>query len=110
MGGRTPQRATPRVEERKRSKRATGRSPHDDLRDPRYVSACLAAMQSDPDAVLCCTDILFLDEGDLAIAVPPHVEGIRPTGKTPRDRLRQVARACNWYDVYGLARTSALRK
>ena len=83
---------------------------HDDLRDPRYVSACVATMQSHPDAVLCCTDILFLDEGDLAIEVPPHVEGMRPTGKTPRDRLRQVARACNWYDVYGLARTSALSK
>ena len=83
---------------------------HDDLRDPRYVSACLAAMQSHPDAVLCCTDILFLDEGDLAIEVPPHVEGIRPTGKTPRDRLRQVARACNWYEVYGLTRTAALRE
>src|SRR5437660_4871394 len=59
---------------------------HDDLRDPSYLTACVAAMQAHPDAVLCCTGILFLDEADLAIEVPPHVEGLRPTGKTPRDR------------------------
>ena len=83
---------------------------HDDERDPRYVSMCVAAMQSRPDAVLCCTDIFFLDQEGTTPDVPPHVAGIRPTGKTPLDRLRQVARACNWYDVYALARTSALSK
>ena len=83
---------------------------HDDERDPRYVSMCVAAMQSRPDAVLCCTDIFFLDQEGTTPDVPPHVAGIRPTGKTPLDRLHQVARACNWYDVYALARTSALSK
>jgi hypothetical protein len=81
---------------------------HDDLRDPRYVSACVAAMRAEPDAVLCCTDIRFIDEDGLPIDVPPHVAGVRPTDRTVRERVRQVARACNWYDVYGLARTSAL--
>lgn len=83
---------------------------HDDLRDPRCVSACVAAMQTRPDAVLCCTGIRFIDEDGGAIDVAPHVAGIRPTGRTPGERLRQVARACNWYDFYGLARTSALSR
>src|SRR5450759_3059115 len=30
---------------------------HDDLRDRRYVSACVAALRARPDAVLCCTGI-----------------------------------------------------
>jgi glycosyltransferase involved in cell wall biosynthesis len=81
---------------------------HDDARDPRYVSACVAALRRQPDAVLCCTGIRFIDADDRTIDVPAYVAGIRPTGKTPGERLRQVARACNWYDVYGLARTSAL--
>jgi len=83
---------------------------HDDLRDPSYVSACVAAMQSRPDAVLCCTGIRFIDEDGHEIEVPPHVAGTRPVGRTAHDRVRQIARACNWYDVYGLARTSALAK
>lgn len=81
---------------------------HDDVRDPRYVSACVAALRSRPGAVLCCTGIRFIEEDGRVIEVPAHVAGIRPVGKTVRERLRQVARASNWYDVYGLARTSAL--
>jgi glycosyltransferase involved in cell wall biosynthesis len=83
---------------------------HDDLRDPRYVSACVAALRASPDAVLCCTGIRFIDEDGRPVEVPPHVAGLHPVGKTPRERVRQIARACNWYDVYGLARTSALAK
>jgi glycosyltransferase involved in cell wall biosynthesis len=83
---------------------------HDDLRDPSYVSACLAALRQRPDAVLCCTDIRFIDEVGKAIDVPPHVAGIRPVGETAGQRLRQIARACNWFDVYGLARSAALKQ
>lgn len=83
---------------------------HDDLRDPRYVSACVDAMRSRPVAVMCCTEIQFVDEAGRPIEVPAHVKGIRPIGATPRERLRQIARACNWYDVYSLVRTEALRK
>jgi len=83
---------------------------HDDVRDPRYVSACVAALRARPDAVLCCTDIRFIDDDGRVIQVPAHVAGTRPVGKTARERLRQVARASNWYDVYGLASTAALKR
>jgi glycosyltransferase involved in cell wall biosynthesis len=83
---------------------------HDDERDPRYVSACVAALRRQPDAVLCCTGIRFVDGDDRTIDVPAYVAGIRPTGRTPGARMRKVARACNWYDVYGLARMSALAR
>jgi glycosyl transferase family 2 len=85
-------------------------SAHDDLRDARYVTACVAAMRARPDAVLCCTEIRFIDEDGREIEVLPHIAGIRPAGETVRERVRKVAGACNWYDVYGLARTAALSK
>jgi glycosyltransferase involved in cell wall biosynthesis len=85
-------------------------SAHDDVKDSRYVSACVAALRARPDAVLCCTEIRFIDDDGRQIEVPPHVAGIRPAGDTVRERLRQIARACNWYDVYGLARTAALHR
>jgi glycosyltransferase involved in cell wall biosynthesis len=85
-------------------------SAHDDLHDPRYVSGCVGALQSRPDAALCCTEIRFIDEDGQDIEVPPHIGGIRPAGETVRERVRKVARACNWYDVYGLARTAGLSK
>jgi glycosyltransferase involved in cell wall biosynthesis len=83
---------------------------HDDLRDPRYVSACVSALQLRPDAVLCCTGIRFIDEDGGAIQEPPSIVGIRPVGKTARERLRQVVRAMHWTDIYSLARTADLRK
>jgi glycosyltransferase involved in cell wall biosynthesis len=83
---------------------------HDDLRDPDYVSACVAAMEKRPDAVLCCTGIRFIDEDGHAIQEPPSVVGIRPDGKTARERLRQVVRAMHWTDVYSFARSDALRR
>jgi glycosyltransferase involved in cell wall biosynthesis len=83
---------------------------HDDLHEPSYLSTCVAVLDASPEAVLCCTDIRFIDEEGHEIQVPPHVAGSRPVGRTAHERVRQIARACNWYDIYGLARTSALAK
>src|SRR5439155_24556600 len=65
-------------------------------------------LQSWQEAVLWGTDIRSIDDDGRGVDVPPHVAGIRPAGNTVSGRVRQVARACNWYDVYGLARTAAL--
>jgi glycosyltransferase involved in cell wall biosynthesis len=83
---------------------------HDDLRDPRYVSACVSALELQPDAVLCCTGIRFIDEDGRELDEPSSVVGIRPVGKTARERLRQVVRAMHWTDVYSFARSAALRR
>lgn len=82
---------------------------YDDLRDPHYVSACAAMLQSRPDAVMCCTGVRFIDEDGGELVEPPSVVGIRPVGKTARDRMRQVVRAMHWTDFYGLSRTATLR-
>jgi glycosyltransferase involved in cell wall biosynthesis len=81
----------------------------DDLRDRRYVSTCVSALKSRPDAVLCTTDVVFIDEAGQKLEVPQSVYGYRPTGRTARERLRQVAQSPLDVDFYGLARTDALR-
>jgi glycosyltransferase involved in cell wall biosynthesis len=82
----------------------------DDLRDPGYVSACAAELATRPDAVLCCSDIRFIDESGEEIAVPAYLRGVHPTGATAGERLRKLARAEHWYDFYGLMRSEALAK
>ena len=80
----------------------------DDLRDPRYVSVCVAALESRPDAVLCTTDLRFIDENGQTIDARASDFGVRPTGSTAWARLLQVARCGVAYDIYGLVRRSAL--
>ena len=79
---------------------------HDDLRAPGFISACVAALDAHPEAVLCCTGVGFIDEGGQAIE--PWVELVRPVGKSVASRVRAIARARYWLDVYGLIRSSAL--
>jgi hypothetical protein len=83
---------------------------NDDLRDARYVSECVAALQKRPEAVLCSTGIRFIDEDGNEIHEPPSVVGIRPVGKTARERLGQVVSAMHWTDLYSLMRSDDLRK
>jgi glycosyltransferase involved in cell wall biosynthesis len=81
---------------------------HDDLRAPQFISACVAALDTHPEAVLCCTGVGFMDEGGQEIE--PWVELVRPVGTTVGSRVRAIARARYWLDVYGLIRAGALAR
>jgi glycosyltransferase involved in cell wall biosynthesis len=80
----------------------------DDLRDPRYVSACVTALESRLDAVLCASDVRFIDEHGETKDFPPAAYGHHLVGRTPRDRLRQLTQSSIDLDFYGLARRAAL--
>jgi hypothetical protein len=80
----------------------------DDIRDVRYVSACVAALEDRPDAVMCSTGFRFIDERGQRMDVAASAYGVRPIGRTARDRLRQVADSQVAYDIYGLARRTNL--
>lgn len=82
---------------------------YDDLRHPAYVDRCVAELAARPDAVLCCTSVAFVDEKGRPDDDPDLPRGIRPAGKTPVARVRQIARANFWYDFYGLMRMDVLR-
>ena len=81
---------------------------HDDVRAPRYISSCLEAMEARPEAVLCCTEIGFIDENGQPLQPWTDLDGIRPVGATVRDRVSAIARARYWWDYYGLIRSSVL--
>jgi hypothetical protein len=80
----------------------------DDIRDFRYVSACVAALENRPDAVMCSTGLRFIDEEGQPIEVAASAYGVRPIGRTARDRMRQVADSHVAYDIYGLARRTVM--
>src|SRR4029077_1343499 len=81
---------------------------HDDNRAPTFVSRCVEAFDARPEAVLCCSEVGFIDETGRPIErwFDVHL----PTGKRQRARVREIAHARYWLDFYGLIRRSALAK
>jgi glycosyltransferase involved in cell wall biosynthesis len=81
---------------------------HDDRRAPRCLSLCVAALRESPRALMCCMGSRMIDaEGrDITDAVP--FKGRHPTGASARERMRGLARATAWLDVYALFRTPVI--
>jgi hypothetical protein len=82
----------------------------DDARTPDCVARCVAELRARPDAVLCCTGVTPVDAAGREIPAAARPRAFRPVGPTPEMRLRALARSYYWYDFYGLARSSALRR
>ena len=80
----------------------------DDLRDPRFMSACVAALEAHPEAVLCCTGMNFIDEKGNHVESPRRAYAVRPIGSTRVERVGQIAQGEAWFDIYGLARRDVL--
>jgi hypothetical protein len=79
---------------------------HDDIRDPRFVSSCVAELEARADAGMCCTEVAFIDEAGLP--VEPWTKLFHPVGDSVRDRVSAIGRSRYWLDVYGLIRTEVL--
>jgi glycosyltransferase involved in cell wall biosynthesis len=81
---------------------------YDDLRAPRFVSACVDALKERPEAVMCCTLIDFIDEEGRPLQTGLVAYAGGPTGKSRIERVREIAHGEAWFGVYGLARRSVL--
>jgi glycosyltransferase involved in cell wall biosynthesis len=81
----------------------------DDRWEPGYVSACLTALLSHPNAVAACSRVRFIDEEGEPIDLDYHLYD-NPDLKTasPLLRSRAILRQGGWYQVYGLARRGSL--
>ncbi len=79
---------------------------HDDVRAPGFVSSCVAALEGNRDAVLCCTNVGFIDES--SGEVEAWFDLVPPIGRTYRARVWAIARARFWLDFYGLIRRDVL--
>lgn len=82
--------------------------PHDDLLHPDYLRDCVCALDADPGAVLCQSDLEYIDESGTTIGV---FTGEVP-GSTAQDAATRFAALAlkphNSYDVMGVFRRSAL--
>jgi hypothetical protein len=81
---------------------------HDDRRDPRCLGLCVAALERNPRALMCCMDARIIDEEGRDVSDAFPYRGYHPTGATPRERLRQMARSTAWLDIYSLFRTPVI--
>lgn len=81
---------------------------HDDLRHPECLSRCVAELDRNPRALICCMGVNFIDVDGHDITDVFPVRSLRPVGATPRERLRALARSTFWIDSYSLMRTPAL--
>ena len=81
---------------------------YDDLRAPTCVSACVARLEAEPLATLCVTDCEVIDEDGNRLDA--YADVLHAAGESVRDRVRKMATAKVMFDVYGLARSAALRQ
>jgi glycosyltransferase involved in cell wall biosynthesis len=80
----------------------------DDLCRPEFVSACVAALEADPSAVLCYPRTSLIDEDDNVVS--DFFDDLAYDDESP---LRRLARMCRhvgeYHAVFGVIRTAALR-
>jgi glycosyltransferase involved in cell wall biosynthesis len=81
---------------------------HDDIRDPRYLSRAVAALEENPRAFFCTTGVRFIDAEGCDVTDTFSARVLRPVGPTPFERLRALAQSTYWVDFYSLFRTTNL--
>jgi len=88
---------------------------HDDLWEPNFISKCVEALEKHPSAVLCGSDVKFIDQ----MGRPVAARGLRIVGGKYnrlntlnfdlRRRVGELTRELNWYAIYGVIRSDALK-
>jgi glycosyltransferase involved in cell wall biosynthesis len=81
----------------------------DDLWEPQYIEACVAALNAHPEAVLACTRLRFIDPSGDPIAMD-YAGYDNPDLSAPsvHARLGFLMERSGWYQLYGLIRRNAL--
>ncbi len=82
----------------------------DDRWEPSYVSACVAALEDHPEAVLACTRLTITgDDIDPAFAADfARFDNPELSSTSARERVRRLMSQTAWYQIYGLIRRDAL--
>ncbi len=84
---------------------------HDDLWEPTYINECVTALEQNPEAILCCTRLRFIDEeGEPVILGYDGDHNFDSVGLSARERVRILLSRTGWYTIYGLMRADILRK
>ena len=84
---------------------------HDDLWDKSYVRKCAEKLQKHPNAVLCSSEVKFINEEGRQFLRVLYNKDLNTTGLSVRERVRRLIGTINWYEsIYGIIRPEALRK
>lgn len=83
---------------------------HDDRWDAAYIRKCVEALAAHPEAVLCCTEVHFIDGAGDTSPVYREWTNIETLGMTPVERVHRMIAVMGWYAIYGLVRPQAIRK
>lgn len=81
---------------------------HDDIRKPRFVSACVGALEQNPAAVLCNGAVIFLNE-EGAVRADWDDLNFETVGMTTAERMLRLVDHTDWVDMLGLIRVELLR-
>lgn len=82
---------------------------HDDLLSADYLEKCVAVLDSDPNVVVCHSEVLIIDE----VGRPIRLDDVRLNTADPRphQRFRELLLKYHLcFDVFGLIRRSALEQ
>ncbi|MDT9339350.1 glycosyltransferase [Trichodesmium erythraeum 21-75] len=84
---------------------------HDDLWEPSYISKCLKKLEENPSAVLCCSEIIFINEDNsIRHEWTDFYKNINTLGMDFSGRFHQLVNRVGWFAIYGLIRSEALRE
>lgn len=83
---------------------------HDDLWEAAFVSKCAAMLEEHEQAVLCCTEINFIDGAGEPSAHYPGYKNLGTPGMAPAARIHELISLPGWFAIYGLMRTQAARR
>ncbi|VBB05519.1 s-adenosyl-l-methionine-dependent methyltransferase [Lucifera butyrica] len=80
---------------------------HDDALDPQYLQKCLLSLQDHPEAVLCSSDVMYIDGNGWKLKL--H-ENMNTVGQSLSERIFTVVGCRFWSEACGLMRTEKLKK
>ena len=79
---------------------------HDDRRESNYISSCLEMIEMNPNVILCCSSTLLNEDGN----VRKSEEDFSTVGMSLNRRFRKILWNNSCSSIYGLMRSSVLRK
>ncbi len=86
---------------------------HDDLWDKTYLRKAVNKLKETPNAVLCCCDVVFIDDQGSVIpewTANPKKQNMETLGMNVVQRSHQLLTKAGWYTIYSLIRKEALIK
>lgn len=79
---------------------------HDDVREPNYISACLETLEMSANVILCCSNTILEENGKCR----ELKEDFSTVGMSQNKRFRKILWSNSCSSIYGLIRSSVLRK